>query len=84
LAAYLSVYGWPTQQLNGGLVYPAGPNTPNVLDLQSKSPWRLTASERRLWFFGLACETVNRSGTELSEDEEVFIKEVQRALSVNQ
>lgn len=80
LAAYLSAYGRPTELLNGGLVYPATQNTPNILALQSKSPWRLSASERQLWFFGLRCEADSRSGMELSEDELAFIEGVQAAL----
>ena len=80
MAAYLSAFGQPTELLNGGLVYPAAENTPNILALQSKSPWHLSATKRQLWFFGLPCQEISRSGMEQSQEELVFIEGVQGAL----
>jgi 5-methylcytosine-specific restriction enzyme subunit McrC len=81
LAAYLSAYGRPMELLSGGLVYPATQKTPNILVLQTKSPWRLSASERQLWFFGVPCEANNSSGIELTDGEAAFVERIQTAVA---
>ncbi len=80
LAAYLSAYGQPTELLNGGLVYPAAQDTPNIAALQAKSPWRFSALVHRLWFFGLSCQSADGSRVDLSPEEVAFIGAVQEAL----
>ena len=80
LAAYLSAYGHPSEMLAGGLVFPATSETPNIVNLQSKSPWRLSASERRVWFFGLSCEATNHIELGMTQSERAFLHTVRMAL----
>lgn len=80
IAAYLSAYGNASEMLQGALVYPATEKTPNIVALQSKSPWRITASERQVWFFGLACQATTHPGLEMTESESEFIKRVELAI----
>jgi 5-methylcytosine-specific restriction enzyme subunit McrC len=83
LAAYLSAYGSRSEPVGGGLVYPAQ-NTGNIIALEMKSPWRLSASERPFWFFGVRCETDGFSGMELSNGEIFFTEAIQKALKQHQ
>lgn len=78
MAAYLSAFGQSTERVSGGLIYPATNDTPNIIALQSKSPWRLSATGRKVWFWGLSCQP---SGSHLSLSELAFIESVQRTAS---
>lgn len=80
LTAYVSAYGSPTELLGGGLVYPAMQDSSNIIALQLKSPWHLSALERQIWFFGLSCQVDSVSNIELSPTEEAFIDATQAML----
>jgi len=80
MVAYLCAYGRRSESLYGGLVYPAGQGTSSIAGLQAKSPWRCSASEYRLWFFGLQCLSAGTSGIDLSPEEGAFIGAVRGAL----
>lgn len=84
LAAYLSAYGSQSELVSGGLIYPATEHTTNIIALETKSPWRFSASGRPLWFFGIRCETDSSNNMQLSEGEVSFMKAIQNALEQHQ
>lgn len=84
LAAYLSAYGSQSELVSGGLIYPTTEHTTNIIVLETKSPWRLSASGRPFWFFGVRCETDSSNNMQLSEGEMSFMKAIQNALEQHQ
>lgn len=80
MAAYISAFDGPGWHLNGGLVYPAMKDATNIVELQSKSPWRFSATKRQLWFLGLSNEASGHTGLHLSKDESAFIESVENLL----
>ena len=77
LASYLASFGNSKEMLSGGLVYPATQATVDILDLQDKSPWKLSGAERQLWFFGMISQETAESGRNLTPNEWIFVKLVQ-------
>lgn len=80
LAAYLSAHGQSAELLNGGLVYPATEDTRQLLQLQRKNPWHLSATHRQLWFLGLSCDGISPAGLEMSNGELDFLAAVRLVL----